>query len=99
MPPSETGAGVGSLVEHMELDGIPALEDYVASYCERRGLAGIPDLDTYLAYNFFRMAAIFQGIVGRVRDGTASNPRAAEMADLVGPMADVAWDYAKKAGA
>jgi aminoglycoside phosphotransferase (APT) family kinase protein len=76
MPPSETGAGVGSLVEHMDLDGIPALEDYVALYCDRRGLAGIPDLDTYLAYNFFRMAAIFQGIVGRVRDGTAANARA-----------------------
>ena len=71
----------------------------MASYCERRGLDGIPDLDTYLAYNFFRMAAIFQGIVGRVRDGTAANARAGEMADLVEPMADVAWEYARKAGA
>lgn len=99
MPHSESGAGVGSLVEHLDLPGVPALEDYVASYCERRGLDDIPDLDTYLAYNFFRMAAIFQGIVGRVRDGTAANARAAEMAALVEPMADVAWDYAKKAGA
>lgn len=99
MPPSRTGAGVGSLVGHEDLAGVPALEDYVIRYCEARGLDGIPDLDTYLAYNFFRMAAIFQGIVGRVRDGTAANPRAAEMANLVGPMADVAWDYARKAGA
>ncbi|MGB7204949.1 MAG: phosphotransferase family protein [Anderseniella sp.] len=99
MPPSRTGAGVGSLVGHEKLDGVPALEEYVAWYCEARGLQGIPDLDTYLAYNFFRMAAIFQGIVGRVRDGTAANPRAGEMANLVVPMADVAWDYAKKAGA
>ena len=99
MPPSETGAGVGSLIGHEALEGVPLLEDYVASYCEARGLDGIPDLDTYLAYNFFRMAAIFQGIVGRVRDGTAANPRAAEMANLVAPMADVAWDYARKAGA
>ena len=30
---------------------------------------------------------------------TAANPHAAEMADLVAPMADVAWDYARKAGA
>ncbi len=99
MPPSETGAGVGSLIGHEKLEGVPALEDYVAAYCDRRGLDSIPDLDTYLAYNFFRMAAIFQGIVGRVRDGTAANPHAAEMADLVAPMADVAWDYARKAGA
>lgn len=99
MPPSDTGAGVGSLIGHEQLEGVPALEDYVATYCEHRGLDTIPDLDTYLAYNFFRMAAIFQGIVGRVRDGTAANPRAAEMAGLVSPMADVAWDYARKAGA
>lgn len=99
MPPSETGAGVGSLIGHEALEGVPALEDYVAAYCQRRGLSSIPDLDTYLAYNFFRMAAIFQGIVGRVRDGTAANPHAAEMANLVSPMADVAWDYARKAGA
>ncbi len=99
MPPSETGAGVGSLIGHEALEGVPLLEDYVASYCEARGLDGIPDLDTYLAYNFFRMAAIFQGIAGRVRDGTAANPHAAEMANLVAPMADVAWDYARKAGA
>ena len=99
MPPSETGAGVGSLIGHEALEGVPALEDYVAGYCQRRGLSSIPDLDTYLAYNFFRMAAIFQGIVGRVRDGTAANPHAAEMANLVSPMADVAWDYARKAGA
>jgi aminoglycoside phosphotransferase (APT) family kinase protein len=99
MPPSETGAGVGSLIGHEALDGVPMLEDYVAAYCEARGLSGIPDLDTYLAYNFFRMAAIFQGIVGRVRDGTAANPRAGEMANLVAPMADVAWEYARKAGA
>lgn len=99
MPPSETGAGVGSLIGHEALEGVPALEGYVAAYCQRRGLSSIPDLDTYLAYNFFRMAAIFQGIVGRVRDGTAANPHAAEMANLVSPMADVAWDYARKAGA
>ncbi|MEO1159688.1 MAG: phosphotransferase family protein [Pseudomonadota bacterium] len=99
MPPSETGAGVGSLIGHEDLEGVPALEDYVAAYCRRRGLNSIPDLDTYLAYNFFRMAAIFQGIVGRVRDGTAANPHAAEMADIVTPKSDVAWDYARKAGA
>jgi aminoglycoside phosphotransferase (APT) family kinase protein len=90
---------VGSLVGHLEDDGIPALEDYVEEYCKRRGLDWIDNLDSYLAYNFFRMAAIFQGIVGRVRAGTAANPKAAEMANLVEPIADVAWDYARKAGA
>jgi len=78
---------------------VPVIADYVAAYCARRGLNGIPDLDLYLAYNFFRMAAIYQGIVGRVRDGTAANPSAARMAGQVRPMAEVAWSYARRAGA
>ena len=100
MPPSQSGAGVGSLVGH-EADalGLPRLEDYVDAYCARTGRIGIPDLNTYLAYNFFRLAAIFQGIVGRVRDGTAANPNAAAIASQVQPMADVAWKFARKAGA
>ncbi|MGI9465025.1 MAG: phosphotransferase family protein, partial [Aestuariivirgaceae bacterium] len=36
MPPSESGAGVGSLVEHLgNTRGLPELEDYVALYCQR----------------------------------------------------------------
>lgn len=99
MPPSETGGGVGTLISHEDEPGLPRLDDYVARYCERRGIAGIPDLDVYLAYNFFRMAAIYQGIAGRVRDGTAANPNAVHMAEQVRPMAEVAWAYAEKAGA
>jgi len=99
MPPSKTGAGVGTLVGHEDLPGLPRIEDYVAAYCTRRGLPGIADLDCYLAYNFFRMAAIYQGIVGRVRDGTAANPNAAQIAGQVRPVAEVAWSYARRAGA
>jgi len=100
MPPAPDGAGVGSLVGHeSDAPGLPRLEDYVALYCARTGRPGIPDLDLYLAYNFFRMAAIFQGIVGRVRDGTAANPNAAAVAGQVRPMAEVAWAYARRAGA
>lgn len=100
MPPAPDGAGVGSLVGHeADAPGLPRLEDYVALYCARTGRAGIPDLDLYLAYNFFRMAAIFQGIVGRVRDGTAANANAAAVAGQVRPMAEVAWAYARRAGA
>lgn len=100
MPPVDTGAGVGSLVPALGVTpGLPDLEDYVALYCERTGRTGIPDLDAYMAYNFFRLAAIFQGITGRVRDGTAASPNAAAMADMVEPMADKAWEFAAKAGA
>lgn len=99
MPVSETGAGVGTLKGHERDPGIPAVEDYIASYCRRTGRDGIPDLNIYMAYNFFRIAAILQGILGRVRDGTAANADAAAMARQVRPLAETAWAFAQKAGA
>lgn len=98
MPPSETGAGTGSLVG-LNLDqlGIPDLDSVIARYEACTGLTVRPDLDFYLAYNFFRIAAILQGIVGRVRDGTATNPNAAAMAAQVRPIAETAWRIAKAA--
>ena len=98
MPPSD--AGVGSLVEHdLGLLGIPALDDYVARYVDRTRLDPRPHLPVYLAYNFFRLAAILQGIVGRVRDGTATSEHAAAKALVVQPLADKAWEFARQAGA
>ncbi len=100
MPQSTDGGGVGSLAGlQSKAPGLPRFEDYVADYCRRRNLDGLPDLDIYLAYNFFRLAAIFQGIAGRVRDGTAVNPHAAMLARQVRPMAERAWQFAKAAGA
>jgi aminoglycoside phosphotransferase (APT) family kinase protein len=99
MPVSETGAGVGSLLGHETEPGLPAIGDYIADYCRRTGRDGIPDLAVYMAYNFFRLAAILQGILGRVRDGTAANADAATMARQVRPLAETAWRFAKQAGA
>jgi aminoglycoside phosphotransferase (APT) family kinase protein len=100
MPPSETGAGVGTLLGHdLGRLGIPTRADYVDAYVARTGLDPRPHLAVYLAYNFFRLAAILQGIVGRVRDGTATSETAAAMAPLVRPLAATAWDFASEAGA
>jgi aminoglycoside phosphotransferase (APT) family kinase protein len=98
MPPSETNAGVGTLVGHdLAALGIPSRSTYVDAYVARTGLDPRPYLPAYLAYNFFRLAAIFQGIVGRVRDGTATNENAAGMALMVRPLAVKAWEFAKEA--
>ena len=98
MPQSE--AGTGSLVGFdLAALGIPSLEEYVDAYVKRTGLDPRPYLATYSAYNFFRIAAILQGIVGRVRDGTATSAFAAAKAALVRPLAGKAWEFALKAGA
>ena len=98
MPPSE--AGTGSLVGFdLPALGIPSLDDYVAAYVKRTGLDPRPYLSVYSAYNFFRIAAILQGIVGRVRDGTATNENAPTRALMVRPLAMTAWEFARQAGA
>lgn len=79
--------------------GIPSEEEYVALYCERTNRKQIENIDYYFAYNFFRLAGILQGIVGRVRDGTASSQHAARSADTVRVLAELGWKYAKAAGA
>ena len=89
---SLNGADFGAL-------NIPTADEYTALYCQHTGRERIENMDFYVSYNMFRLAGILQGIVGRVRDGTASNAHAAQMAERVQPLADMGWHYAKKAGA
>ena len=79
--------------------GIPTLDEAVALYCGLTGRDGVPELDWYFAYNLFRLAAILQGIAGRVRDGTAASPQAVEMAARAPLLAEAAWGFAVRAGA
>jgi len=76
--------------------GIPDEQHYVARYCERTGLAMPGDWNFYLAYNMFRIAAILQGIMKRVVDGTAASAQAADAGRSARPMAELAWRYAQK---
>ena len=78
--------------------GIPSVEQMVARYASLTGAAPA-DLDWLFAYNLFRLAAICQGIAGRVRDGTAASAHARTMAAQVPMMAGGALSFAKKAGA
>ena len=74
----DIGIGSGGLFgQNIKELGIPSEEKYIDSYCERRGVSrGLEEREFYSAYNFFRLAAILQGIAGRIRDGTASNAKA-----------------------
>jgi len=93
-------AGTGSLVGFdLAMLGIPALPAYVDAYAARTGLDPRPHLPVYFAYNFFRLAAIMQGIAGRVRDGTATSAYAAAKAELVRPLAAKGFAFAREAGA
>lgn len=82
----------------LEALGIPSVEEMVELYA---GLTGLrpANLDWLYAYNLFRLAAICQGIAGRVRDGTAASAHARQMAAQAFPLAEGAWAFARKAGA
>jgi aminoglycoside phosphotransferase (APT) family kinase protein len=71
--------------------GIPEEQAYVESYCEQTGRDVIKDWDFYIAYNMFRLAGILQGIMGRVKDGTAASAHAEEQGKRAKPMAEAGW--------
>jgi aminoglycoside phosphotransferase (APT) family kinase protein len=75
MPAGREGRGLAG-VDRQAL-GLPSDEEFIASYCERRGLDGIDDFGFYLSFCFFRMAGIIQGVLKRALDGNASNPERA----------------------
>jgi aminoglycoside phosphotransferase (APT) family kinase protein len=78
--------------------GIPSEDEYTRLYCERTGRdAGIADREFYSAFNFFRLAAILQGIAGRVRDGTAASAHAGQAERAVEPLAVLGWEFAARA--
>jgi len=71
---NEVVAGLGEV--DRDALGIPTEEEYVAAYCQRRGLASIPNWDFYIVFSYFRLAAILQGVLKRAIDGNASSKKA-----------------------
>ncbi len=95
MPRLGIGAS-GLLDKDLEALGIPDADAYTKRYCERTGRDGIANFEFYFAFNLFRLAAIVQGIAGRVRDGTAASAHADRAADAVAPLAELGWQYASR---
>lgn len=81
-------SGLGGL--NREELGIPSEKAYIHSYCERRGIEGIDNWTFYLAFSFFRLAAILQGVVKRAHDGNASSEKAIQLGAMVRPLAQIA---------
>ncbi|MFK3976541.1 phosphotransferase family protein [Shewanella vesiculosa] len=89
-------AGMGSIDGLKDIDraslGIPSEEEYVARYCQRMGIEQIEHWGFYLAFSFFRLAAIAQGVAKRATEGNASNEHANKVGSFVEPLAKMALD-------
>ena len=72
MPAGSEGRGLQG-IDRAAL-GLPTDGEFIGAYCKRRGIGEIDNFGFYLAFNFFRMAAIIQGVLKRALDGNASNP-------------------------
>jgi len=72
--------------------GIPSEAEYVAQYCKRMNIDGIANWSFYLAFSFFRLAAIVQGVAKRATQGNASNSNAKKLGAFVEPLAQMALE-------
>jgi len=96
MPPHIVAGLAGADIAAL---GIPTEEDYLAAYCTRTRRDGMPGYGFYMAFNFFRLAAIFHGIKGRVIRGNASSAQANERVKVLPELMELAWRQTARAGA
>lgn len=90
LPPGEDGRGLAGL-DRAAL-GLPSDAAFVADYCARRGIGGIEGFGYYVAFAFFRMAAILQGVKKRALDGNASDPeKGLRLGAYVPRFAELGW--------
>ena len=75
LPPGREGRGLAG-IDRAAL-GLPSDGAFLKAYCARRGIDRIDNFGYYVAFCFFRMGAIIQGVLKRALDGNASNPERA----------------------
>ncbi|XP_058387415.1 acyl-CoA dehydrogenase family member 10 [Diceros bicornis minor] len=78
--------------------GIPTAEEYFRMYCLHAGIPPVENWNFYVAFSFFRLAAILQGVYKRSLTGQASSANAEQSGKLTEFMSNLAWDFAVKEG-
>jgi aminoglycoside phosphotransferase (APT) family kinase protein len=76
--------------------GIFSEKEYLENYLRRTNFKLENDWNFYIIFSLFKVAGICQGILGRVRDGTASSDFAIQMGKRAKMFADLGWEKAKK---
>lgn len=95
MPP-QSPASKGLMGVDREALGIPTEQEIVALYCQLTGVESISNWSFYLAFCFFRLAAIAQGVAKRATQGNASNKQASATGKFVEPLAQMALEIIDK---
>ena len=82
----------------LDLDGtgIPTENEYVEAYCHKMRIDNIPNWSFYLAFGFFRLAGIAQGVYKRSIMGNASADNAKELGAAVPLLGQIALSIIKR---
>ena len=80
----------------LEAASIPTEEAFLAAYCDQMGIDQIENWNCYMAFNFFRVAAISFGIMARVKDGTAASKHAENAAQMSVPLSEMGLAQTEK---
>lgn len=78
--------------------GIPEESEIVHQYCTLRGIEAISNWPFYLAFSFFRLAAICQGVLKRALDGNASSEQAVRVGALTPLLAEMGFNISMTGG-
>ncbi|MFP3564118.1 phosphotransferase [Paraburkholderia sp. SIMBA_030] len=90
LPPGSHIAGLEGL--NRGALGVPDELSIVERYCELRGMSSIENWNFYMAFSFFRLAAIAQGVKKRALSGNASNEKARQVGEMAGALAKMGID-------
>ncbi len=95
--PAAAGGMSGLLGKDRKALNIPTETEYIAAYCQAMNLndSSIANWSFYLAFSYFRLAAICQGVAKRAELGNASNPQAVKIGSMVEPLATAALEIIK----
>ena len=75
--------------------GIPNEDEYLKKYLSRTKMQLDSNWEFYIIFSLFKVAGICQGILGRVRDGTAASEFALQMGKRAIEYANLGWEKAK----
>ncbi|XP_078083450.1 acyl-CoA dehydrogenase family member 10-like isoform X2 [Mustelus asterias] len=78
--------------------GIPSDLEYLTLYCDNMGINPVENWNFYIAFSFFRVTAILQGIYKRSLQGQASSAKAETAGKLTEEVAELAWVFAVREG-
>lgn len=77
-------------------EGVPTEDEYIAMYCKRTGRERIARWNFYVAFGFFRLASIIQGVYKRGLQGNASSTAALSLKSVVDETAATGWTVAQR---